>query len=80
MRVVYIDPTITTSATSRAQRWISSCLGQMSGLWLIEAKAGKTVQPGMAAPLLSLQRALGKNRADGSSSIGRRFALRLHRL
>src|SRR2546425_5770741 len=30
------------------------------GLWLIEAKAGKTVHPGMAAPLLSLQRALGK--------------------
>jgi predicted AAA+ superfamily ATPase len=30
------------------------------GLWLIEAKAGKTVQPGMAAPLLSLQRSLGK--------------------
>jgi predicted AAA+ superfamily ATPase len=31
-----------------------------AGLWLIEAKAGKTVHPGMAAPLLSLQRALGK--------------------
>ena len=30
------------------------------GLWLIEAKAGKTVHPWMAAPLLSLQRALGK--------------------
>src|ERR1700730_1280353 len=30
------------------------------GLWLIEAKAGKTVNPGMAAPLLSLRRALGK--------------------
>ena len=30
-----------------------------AGLWLIEAKAGKTVHPGMAAPLLSLQRALG---------------------
>src|SRR5712691_12574648 len=30
------------------------------GLWLIEAKAGKTVHPGMAAPLLSLERALGK--------------------
>lgn len=29
-------------------------------LWLIEAKAGKTIQPRMAAPLLSLQRALGK--------------------
>jgi len=29
-------------------------------LWLIEAKAGKTVHPGMAAPLLSLQRALRK--------------------
>ena len=29
-------------------------------LWLIEAKAWKTVHPGMAAPLLSLQRALGK--------------------
>jgi len=31
-----------------------------SGLWLVEAKAGKTIQPGMAAPLLSLQRSLGK--------------------
>jgi hypothetical protein len=30
------------------------------GLWLIEAKAGKTVQPGMAGPLLSLQRSLGR--------------------
>jgi len=30
------------------------------GLWLIEAKAGKAVHPGMAAPLLSLERALGK--------------------
>src|SRR5580704_8802585 len=29
------------------------------GLWLIEAKSGKTVHPGMAAPLLSLRRALG---------------------
>jgi predicted AAA+ superfamily ATPase len=31
-----------------------------AGLWLIEAKAGKTIQPKMAAALLSLQRALGK--------------------
>jgi len=31
-----------------------------AGLWLIESKAGKTVHPAMAAPLLSLQRALGK--------------------
>jgi uncharacterized protein len=29
-------------------------------LWLIEAKAGKTVHPSMAAPLLALHRALGK--------------------
>jgi hypothetical protein len=34
--------------------------GPNSGLWLVEAKAGKTIQPGMAAPLLSLQRSLGK--------------------
>jgi hypothetical protein len=34
--------------------------GPNLGLWLIEAKAGKTVQPGMAAPLQSLQRSLGK--------------------
>lgn len=31
-----------------------------AGLWLIEAKAGKTVQTRMAAPLLSLQSALEK--------------------
>ena len=31
-----------------------------AGLWLIECKAGKTVRPAMAAPLLSLRRALGK--------------------
>ena len=31
-----------------------------AGLWLIECKAGKTVRPPMAAPLLSLRRALGK--------------------
>ncbi len=31
-----------------------------AGLWLIEAKAGKTVQTRMAAPLLSLQSSLGK--------------------
>jgi uncharacterized protein len=31
-----------------------------AGLWLIEAKAGKTIHPAMAAPLLSLRRALGK--------------------
>jgi predicted AAA+ superfamily ATPase len=29
-----------------------------AGLWLIEAKASKTVRPAMAAPVLSLQRAL----------------------
>jgi hypothetical protein len=32
-----------------------------AGLWLLEAKAGKTVQTRMAAPLLSLQRPLGKH-------------------
>ena len=31
-----------------------------AGLWLIECKAGKTVRLPMAAPLLSLRRALGK--------------------
>ena len=31
-----------------------------AGLWLIECKAGKTVRTSMAAPLLSLRRALGK--------------------
>ena len=31
-----------------------------AGLWPVEAKASKTVRPAMAAPLLSLQRALGK--------------------
>ncbi len=31
-----------------------------SNLWLIEAKAGKTVRPSMATPLLSLRRALAK--------------------
>jgi uncharacterized protein len=31
-----------------------------AGLWLVECKAGKTVQPTMASPLLSLRRALGK--------------------
>ena len=31
-----------------------------AGLWLIECKAGKTVQPAMAAPLLSLRRTLEK--------------------
>ena len=31
-----------------------------AGLWLIECKAGKTVRSAMAAPLLSLRRALGK--------------------
>lgn len=31
-----------------------------AGLWLVEAKASKTVRPAMAAPLLSLQRALGE--------------------
>ncbi|MGA7237510.1 MAG: hypothetical protein WBY44_17620 [Bryobacteraceae bacterium] len=31
-----------------------------AGLWLVEAKASKTVWPPMAAPLFSLQRALGE--------------------
>jgi uncharacterized protein len=31
-----------------------------SSLWLIEAKAGKTVQPSMATPLLALRRDLLK--------------------
>ncbi len=31
-----------------------------SNLWLIEARAGKTVRPSMASPLLSLRRALAK--------------------
>jgi uncharacterized protein len=31
-----------------------------AGLWLIECKAGRTVRPAMAAPLLSLRRSLGK--------------------
>lgn len=30
-----------------------------AGLWAIEAKAGKTVRPAMAGPLLALQKALG---------------------
>jgi len=34
--------------------------GSNAGLWLIECKAGKTIRPAMAAPLLSLRRALGK--------------------
>src|SRR6266550_4562474 len=31
-----------------------------AGLWLIECKAGRTIHPAMAAPLLSLRRALGE--------------------
>jgi hypothetical protein len=31
-----------------------------ASLWQIEAKASKTVRPAMAAPMLSLQRALGE--------------------
>jgi predicted AAA+ superfamily ATPase len=31
-----------------------------AGLWLIECKAGTTIRPAMAAPLLSLRRALGE--------------------
>jgi predicted AAA+ superfamily ATPase len=31
-----------------------------AGLWLVECKAGRTVHPAMAAPLLSLHRTLGK--------------------
>ena len=34
--------------------------GPNLGLWLIEAKAGQTVRPGMATPLQALQRSLGK--------------------
>ena len=34
-----------------------------SNLWLVEAKAGKTVRPSMATPLLSLRRA-SPNRAE----------------
>jgi len=34
-----------------------------AGLWLIECKAGKTVRPAMAAPLLSLRRTLEKRSA-----------------
>jgi predicted AAA+ superfamily ATPase len=34
-----------------------------AGLWLIECKAGKTVRPAMAAPLLALRRALEKRSA-----------------
>ncbi|HEX7287213.1 MAG TPA: ATP-binding protein [Candidatus Angelobacter sp.] len=33
-----------------------------TGMWLVEAKASKTVRPAMAAPLLSLQRSLAKDR------------------
>ena len=33
-----------------------------AGLWLIECKAGKTVRPAMAGPLLALRRTL-ENRA-----------------
>jgi hypothetical protein len=31
-----------------------------SNLWLVEAKAAKTVRPSLASPLLSLHRALPK--------------------
>src|SRR5271165_1064279 len=31
-----------------------------AGLWLVECKAGKTVHPAMAAPLLALRRTMGK--------------------
>jgi uncharacterized protein len=34
--------------------------GPNSELWLIEAKAGKTVHPKMASPVISLRRSLGK--------------------
>jgi predicted AAA+ superfamily ATPase len=34
-----------------------------AGLWLIECKAGKTVRPAMAAPLLALRRTLEKRSA-----------------
>jgi len=42
-----------------------------AGLWLVEAKASKTVRPAMAAPLLSLQRALRK-RAKRPSVVHRK--------
>ena len=44
-----------------------------AGLWLIECKAGKTIQPAMAAPLLSLRRALG-NRSKRLIIVGALFS------
>ena len=49
-----------------------------SNLWLIEAKAGKTVRPSMAAPLLSLRRALLK-RSGRSIVVHRRSRSQLRR-
>ena len=44
-----------------------------AGLWPVEAKASKTVRPVMAAPLLSLQRALGDRfRGDAQRPVGNR--------
>ena len=34
--------------------------GESGGLWMVECKASKTVQPAMAGPLQSLRRAMGK--------------------
>lgn len=34
-----------------------------TSLWLVEAKAGKTVHPSMATPLLALQRSLGQKKS-----------------
>jgi predicted AAA+ superfamily ATPase len=35
--------------------------GETGGLWMVECKASKTVQPAMAGPLQSLRRAMGKH-------------------
>lgn len=35
--------------------------GESGGLWMVECKASKTVQPAMAGPLQSLRRAMGKH-------------------
>ncbi len=34
-----------------------------AGVWLVEAKASKTVRPAMAAPMLSLQRSMQKRQS-----------------
>lgn len=35
--------------------------GESGGLWMVECKASKTIQPAMAGPLQSLRRAMGKH-------------------